>query len=172
MTHVKNGDLQKMSLLFDRYHKRLFGFFWHCNLEMAVCEDLVQTVFYRMIKYRESYNESLSFKTWMFALAKNAVNDEVNRSKKRVLTNEEVGKATTEAGEPDKGIVQKEQKEMLSMALNALPEESRQILLLARFEEMPYREISKMMHISEANVKVRVYRAMRELKEVYLKLDK
>ena len=112
MTHVKKGDLQKMNLLFHRYHKRLYGFFWHNNLDQTICEDLVQTVFYRMIRYRESFDESLTFRTWMFALAKNALADEVKKTKHREHAHQESSRELSTA-DTDKNLQKTERNENL-----------------------------------------------------------
>jgi RNA polymerase sigma factor (sigma-70 family) len=169
MVQVKHGDLDKMSVLFARYNKRLFGFFWHFNLDQTNCEDLVQTVFYRMIRYRSSFDETHSFKTWMFTLARNTLNDDFARIKKREIAYAEVFRGFEESSG---GTDLTEQKLLVTKALNLISPESREILLLARYEELPYKEISVVLGISEANVKVRVHRAMKELKDVYLKLEK
>ena len=44
MNKVKEGDLDKLGLLFERYHKVLFGFFYNLNHNVAISEDLVQNV--------------------------------------------------------------------------------------------------------------------------------
>ena len=68
MLQVKAGDLDKMGLLFERYHRPLFGFLFRMTGQTEASEDMVQTVFYRMLKYRvffrefeEGRNEILSF---------------------------------------------------------------------------------------------------------------
>ena len=50
MLQVKQGKVDKMGLLFERYHRPLFGFFYHLGSDGNTSEDLVQTVFYRMLK--------------------------------------------------------------------------------------------------------------------------
>lgn len=52
MLRVKTGDLSKMGLFFERYHRELFGFLYHISNSPDAGEDMVQTVFYRMLKYR------------------------------------------------------------------------------------------------------------------------
>ena len=54
MLKVKSGDLNRMGLLFERYHRELFGFLYHMSSNADASEDMVQTVFYRMLKYRHT----------------------------------------------------------------------------------------------------------------------
>ena len=84
MLKVKAGDLDKMGLLFERYHRPLFGFLYHTTGQVAHSEDLVQTVFYRMLKYRHTFSGEGEFRTWMFHLARNVVNDAAKKNQRVV----------------------------------------------------------------------------------------
>ncbi|MFC6225414.1 RNA polymerase sigma factor [Hymenobacter artigasi] len=63
MLRVKAGDVDRMGLLFERYHRPLFGFLYHMLGRAAACDDLVQTVFYRMLKYRHTFTGDGEFRT-------------------------------------------------------------------------------------------------------------
>src|ERR1700742_1666571 len=76
MLQVKAGDLERMSLLFERHHRALFGFLFHLTLRREASEDMVQTVFYRMLKYRNSFTEASSFSGWMYHIARNVLKDQ------------------------------------------------------------------------------------------------
>src|ERR1700761_5829392 len=76
MMQVKAGDLERMSMLFARHHRALFGFLFHLTQRREASEDMVQTVFYRMLKYRKSFNETSSFTGWMYHIARNVLKDQ------------------------------------------------------------------------------------------------
>ncbi len=57
MEAVKNGDLQQVSMLFERYHKRIFNFLARMTMDRELAEDLTQNVFLRIMKYRASYRK-------------------------------------------------------------------------------------------------------------------
>jgi RNA polymerase sigma-70 factor (ECF subfamily) len=57
------------------------------------------------------------------------------------------------------------------MAMDRLPEDKREILLLSKFQDKKYKEIGEILGCSEGAVKVKVFRALQELKEVYKKLE-
>ena len=61
MMNVRDGDLDKLGLLYERHKKRLFGFFYNLGNNPSVSEDLVQNVFIRVLKYRKSYTGEGSF---------------------------------------------------------------------------------------------------------------
>jgi RNA polymerase sigma-70 factor (ECF subfamily) len=58
------------------------------------------------------------------------------------------------------------------MAMDRLPDEKREILLLSKYEEKKYKEIGDMLGCSEGAVKVKVFRALQDLKQIYQQLEK
>src|SRR5262245_493083 len=72
MQAVRDGDLAKLGVLFERHHRSLFDFLCRVTGDRAKAEDLVQDVFVRMLKYRATYRDDGRFETWMFHLARNA----------------------------------------------------------------------------------------------------
>jgi RNA polymerase sigma-70 factor (ECF subfamily) len=61
---------------------------------------------------------------------------------------------------------------MLYMAMAKLPEESREILVLSRFQGMKYEQIAQVLGLTVAGVKVKVHRAIKKLKQYYLEIEK
>ena len=75
MLKVKEGDVDKLNLLYKRYSRRFFGFFYGMTNDGATSEDLVQNVFVRMLKYRHTYKETGDFEVWAFQMARNVHHD-------------------------------------------------------------------------------------------------
>ncbi|MCR9063468.1 MAG: RNA polymerase sigma factor [Cytophagales bacterium] len=169
MLGVKAGDIDKMGLLFERHHKQLFGFVYHMTGKVAYSEDLVQTVFYRMLKYRHTFKGDGEFKTWMYHLSRNLIKDTFRKSN-RIDYLDDLSLHTSEmkSENMDDEMERKEESERLHKAVSKLRNDSKEVLVLSKFQEMSYREIADVLKISEANVKVKVHRAMTELKKVYL----
>src|SRR5215831_20695118 len=72
MLAVREGDLTKLGVLFDRHHRPLFDFFARMTGSRTLAEDLVQDVFFRILKYRETFRDESRFKAWMYQIARNA----------------------------------------------------------------------------------------------------
>ena len=81
MIKVKDGHLDSLGLLFARYKRPLFGFFYGMNKDAGLCEDLVQNVFYRILKYRYLFRGDGNFRTWMFHIARNVNHDNFRKDK-------------------------------------------------------------------------------------------
>ena len=84
MLDVRAGDLGKLELLFDRHHRALFRYFLHLTSNRAVSEDLVQEVFFRILKYRHTYRPETRFCAWMFQVGRNVHMDHAVRHKAEV----------------------------------------------------------------------------------------
>lgn len=172
MLQVKDGQVNKMGLLFERYHRPLYGFFYHLNGQPALSEDLVQTVFYRMLKYRHTFNGEGEFRTWMYHLARNAAVDAAKKDKTAKYHDDitdwedKLGGGTT----PDAELHHTQDVALLHQALRHLSEEQREVLVLSRFQEMKYGQIAQVLDTTEGAVKVRVHRALNHLRTIYLKL--
>lgn len=168
MEAVKGGDLQQASVLFDRYHKRLFNFLARMTPDREAAEDLTQNVFLRMLKYRNSYREGAKFQSWIFQVARNVFADHYQEVK-----NNSVMKMETLPDKPEETVPDWEhQEQTLQQSLQRLPAEQRELLVMTRFQHMKYEEVAEIMNTSVANIKVKVHRAINKLREHYFELEK
>jgi RNA polymerase sigma factor (sigma-70 family) len=173
MVEVREGDLDRLGLLFERYKKPLYGFFYGLNREQELSEDLVQNTFLRILKYRHLFRGEGDFRAWMFQIARN-VNNDHHRGKK-IKAKEELEDWQDKLGHNDNRsteMVLADDHQMLSMAMERLPIDKREVLLLSKYQEKKYHEIGEILGCSEGAVKVKVFRALQELKEVYKQLEK
>ncbi|MDN5201778.1 RNA polymerase sigma factor [Fulvivirgaceae bacterium BMA10] len=170
MVKVKNGKLEMLTPLFDRYHKRLYNFFLKLTFSQDVSKDLVQNVFYRIIKYRKTYNAEYKFKTWMYQLARNIFSDHYRGQKAKFSDYSDVANIQVEDTDAVESIVKREKEKALHEALSRLPQEKREVLILSRFQGLKYDEIGKILNCSEGAVKVKVHRAIKHLKDAYFEI--
>jgi RNA polymerase sigma factor (sigma-70 family) len=169
MLQVKAGDLERMSLLFERHHRALFGFLFHLTQRREASEDMVQTVFYRMLKYRNTFTERSNFSGWMYQIARNLLKDQKFGSAgthDQVIEHEEKIAGGVLA---DDRLEQAQSRKQLYDAMSLLSTSDREILLLNRIKELTYAEISQAMGITEGAARVRVSRAVEALKKIFAK---
>jgi RNA polymerase sigma factor (sigma-70 family) len=173
MMKVKAGDLDRMGLLFERYNRKLYGFLFHMTYQREASEDMVQQVFYKMLKYRNSFTGVGEFSHWMYTIARNVLKD---RGKQQWLrakheSVKELADRLPAGTDLAEQLERKQAHAELYHAMGKLGDEHREVLVLCRFQELKHREIADLLAISEGAVKVRVHRAMQELKEIY-KIEK
>jgi RNA polymerase sigma-70 factor (ECF subfamily) len=164
MRDVRDGRTRALATLFERHHARIYRFCLRLTGDRQAAEDLVQDVFMRMLKYRESFRGEMAFEPWMFGIARNACLNHLRRSKLAALENRELGDL------PDEAAPEDERAELVRRALLALPVERREVLVLSRYEFKSYEEIAAVLGCSVGAVKVRAHRALKELRERYLAL--
>jgi RNA polymerase sigma factor (sigma-70 family) len=172
MIRVKHGDLDKLAVLYERYSRALFGFFFKITLDSQASEDLVQTVFFKIIKYRDRYRaEEGSFVTWMFRIAHNANIDHCHSLDRR--RNEvRMGEADVRGdGDPDEDFLKKESSRRIKEALGRLTGEQREVLILSRYQGLKYEEIAEILKCRVGTVKARVFRATEKLRRIYRQLE-
>jgi RNA polymerase sigma factor (sigma-70 family) len=171
MLKVKNGDIGKMGMLYERYHRQLYRFLFNMTRQRELSEDMVQNIFLRMLKYPEGFMGFGEFKMWMYHIARNAVYDHFRKVKRTPahsdLTNYE---ERTEGEQSSDARMEKEEEiKTLETAMGKLSDENRELLILCRFQELKYNEIAKILNTTEGAIKVRVHRALNQLKSNYLK---
>jgi RNA polymerase sigma-70 factor (ECF subfamily) len=172
MEAVKNGDLQRASLLFERYNKRIFNFLARMTMDRVLAEDLTQNVFLRIIKYRNSYKEGLKFQSWVYQVARNVFSDHYQAHKNRFSDFVDVEKISDHMSDHDESGDMDEKEKLLQRSMAMLSEEQRELLVLTRFQHMKYEDVAMIMDTTVANIKVKVHRAIAKLREHYFELEK
>ncbi|MEO1049607.1 MAG: sigma-70 family RNA polymerase sigma factor [Bacteroidota bacterium] len=172
MEAVKHGDLKKASAIFDLYHKRMYNFFVKITLDRELGHDLTQNLFLRLIKYRGSYKEGMKFQSWFFQMARNVYADHFRKTKFMYSDFTDIERLGEYTHGNDEENEQTEREKLLYRSLGKLDEEDRELLVLSRFQKLKYEEISQVMDISVANVKVKVHRAIKKLRDNYFQLEK
>jgi RNA polymerase sigma factor (sigma-70 family) len=166
MLQVRNGEVEMLGVLFDRYQTPLYNFYLKMTQDGVVSEDLVQEVFLRILRYRQSYRPGTAFRTWMYQIARNTRLDQVRKVRpETTLASEPVAASLSDSAQ------QQQEAAMLQLALMQLPEDKREILVLSRFQELKYDEIARLLGCEVGAVKVRVHRALQQLREVFHQLE-
>jgi len=172
MAKVRDGDPEKLGLLYERYKRPLLGFFVGMVRDKELSEDLVQNTFMRILKYKHLFRGDGDFRTWMYHIARNVKNDHFRKNK---ITHEKVEKWEDKI--KDEGNLMQEwqsddEQRMLAIAMDKLPEDKREILFLSKYQEKKYKEIGEILGCTEGTVKVKVFRALQDLKAIYQQVEK
>ena len=167
MRAVRDGDVSQLGALFERYHARLFAFLYRMTGRRAAAEDLVQDVFVRVLKYRATFRDEGRFDTWIFRIARNA---RVDHFRHLVPEDPFEGHMFDRASpEPDPGarLERLRDHQRLECTLARLRDDRRELIVLARYEAMPHDQIAEILGIEVGAVKVRLHRAIAELRDLF-----
>ena len=174
MIAVRAGDIRQLGQLFERYHKPLYGFFVRLTNQVSASEDLVQIVFYRILKYRHTYRDEGRFSAWIYHLARKVAADHFrkNASTPAPIDPTDLHDRPDSAPQPSEQASTSEDVAFLRTALARLPLEHREVLVLSRLQHLEHKEIARLLDCSVGAVKVRAHRALKELRDVYFKIRK
>jgi RNA polymerase sigma factor (sigma-70 family) len=136
--------------------------------DRSVSEDLVQEVFLRILKYRHSYHPETPFRAWMYQIARNARVDHFRKKRPETPLEPEMAPAVV----PNDLTQEQQQAELLHRALLELTEDKREVLVLSRFQGLKYEQIAEVMDCEVNTVKVRVHRALHDLREIYQAMER
>jgi len=178
MLDVKAGDEQSFALLLHRYRTPLVNFLYRMVRNREQAEDLAQEVFIRVYRARADYVPSAKFTTWLFRiatnLALNSIRDtrhqrmEVSLDAPVTVDSEEGDERPLDVAEKNPNIeqhlVQEAQRDMIRHAIDKLPEKQRAAVLLHKYEDLDYGEISKILSCSESALKSLLFRAYETLR--------
>jgi RNA polymerase sigma-70 factor, ECF subfamily len=178
MLDVKAGDEQSFALLLHRYRGPLVNFLYRMVRNREQAEDLAQEAFLRVYRAREDYIPSAKFTTWLFRiatnLALNSVRDnryqrmEISLDAPVTMDAEEGDEKTMDIAEkhPDieQHLIEEARRKMIRQAIEKLPEKQRAAVLLHKYQELDYGEISKILECSESALKSLLFRAYQTLR--------
>jgi RNA polymerase sigma-70 factor (ECF subfamily) len=170
MHAVRKGDVAKLGLLFERYHRPLFDFLARMTGNAAVAEDLVQDVFVRVLKYRATWRDEGRFETWLFRIARNARADYFRGRSLDEPIDEAAGQASHAPLAIDT-LARDREVARLQQALMLLREDKRELIVLARYRGMKLEEIADLLGVEVGTVKVRMHRAVKDLRDIFLRLN-
>ena len=170
MQKVKEGDLDSLAPLFEKYHVKLYNFFLRLTRNRDVSKDLTQNVFKRILSYRESYDSQQKFKSWMYQIARNVHLKYYQENKLLISDYQETEKIEKDGKSALEEMDFETKKKTLYEALEQLSPEQKEIIELSRFQGLKYQEISEITGNSITAIKVKVHRAMHKLRELYFEL--
>jgi RNA polymerase sigma factor (sigma-70 family) len=171
MEMVRDGKVEKLAVLFERYQTMLYNFFLRLTGNRAASEDLVQEVFIRILKYRAGYQGENRFVVWMFQIARNAHVDFLRKRKGDVALDDQFAEAPSQELLPEARFEADQEAALVRRALDQLPPKKRELLVLFRFQNLKLREIAELLDVQVGTVKVQVHRALRDLGRIYIELQ-
>ena len=171
MREVREGDVGKLEVLFDRHYTGLLRYFQYLTSNRTLSEDLAQEVFFRILKYRHTYQPDGNFRPWLYQIARHVYAGQLGKRNPEVAMPEEIREISGAAIPPDREFQKKQETLILRRALAAMPGEKREVLIMSRFLELKYEEIAAVLECEVGTVKQRVYRAMRDLSDRFFALS-
>ena len=153
-------DIEKFNRVYDSAFPVLMRISHHMTGNTAISEEICQEAFIRYLERIEKFPDDKQSTYWLIRVVKNlTLNFEKRKLReqkayKEYMMEPEINKETGETA-----YLRDEAQKFVQQLLDKLPEKLKTALVLREYGDLSYKEIGQILHITEANVKVRVFRA-------------
>lgn len=162
---AQRGNRDALCELVTLYDRPLYGYFIGLCRNKADSEDLTQETLLKMVTHIEKYRAltSAKFSTWLFRIAHNVFIDSLRRKKPTELLEETILSTDDVEGE----FLTRLNAQFLRKAIEKLPADMREMVILRYFAHHSYKEIAQVLDIQEKRVKWKLHDALEKLKQAY-----
>ena len=150
---------------------KLFRLALRITLDRAEAEDVVQDTMIRVWNKRDEWQQFESVEAYCLIVAKNLA---IDRSQKKDAQNVELSPEMSEEADtsgPYDRLVNNERMKIIHRLIDELPEKQRLIMQLRDIEGESYKDIAKVLQLTEEQVKVNLFRARQKVKQRYIEID-
>ncbi len=161
---VREGDTDSFGELVMKYEDFVFALILGLVHSEDTAKDVAQEVFLRAYRGIRRFELKSSFKTWLYRIAYNTSISHLNRekAKKRIDNEQALEPAFDTRGRQSLRLT-------LEKLIGLLKPDHRSVIILHYYDDLRYEEIAEVMDCPIGTVKIRLYRAKRELKKLWAK---
>lgn len=171
---VLKGDQERFGDLVERYQGRLVNYLSRLLRSLQEAEDLAQEVFFKLYQALDRYDPRYKFSTWLFRVAQNAAIDQIRKRRLQLVSMDHQRAADETLGtwefpghdpSPYADLRNRERGEAIQEAIDALPWDYRELIVLRHFGELSYEEIAQLKEMPLGTVKNKLFRGRQLMKE-------
>jgi RNA polymerase sigma-70 factor (ECF subfamily) len=172
---VLGGAQERFAELVERYQGRLVNYLFRLVRDLEEAHDLAQEVFVKVYYALDRFDPSYRFSTWLFRVAQNAAIDQIRRRRLKLVS---INRPAEDGGEeghewelpslapgPYGDVRNQERGTAIQTAIDALPWEYRELIVLRHFGELSYEDIAQLKAMPLGTVKNKLFRARQLLKD-------
>jgi RNA polymerase sigma-70 factor, ECF subfamily len=178
MVRYQRGDRQSFALLVKRHHKPLYNFVFRQLRQPSAAEDVTQEVFVRVVQNASEFKHEARFSTWVYTIARNLCIDQLRKAQHRrhpsldqpLGPGDDARSLGDSLADPrpqasaERSASALQMTAMLVQAVDALPEDQREVFLLREIACLPFKEIAVVTGVAENTVKSRMRYALDRLR--------
>lgn len=165
------GDDAAFEELVRRYYEQVYLFLARFMGQKEVAEDLTQEIFIKVHWSADTFDPTRRFRPWLFAIAANKARDTIRAAGRTVRTvsiqidrdgetHTLIDKLPAEHTPPAAELIRQETSERVKAIVRTLPDALREVLVLAYYQHLQYKEIAEIVGIPLGTVKSRLHKAV------------
>lgn len=185
LERLRAGERDLFGALVRRYERELFGYLRRYLGDDDLADDVFQNTFVQVYRKIKQYEPGRPARPWLYAIATNQAIDALRRRNRRADQRADAVTAPDEDGQarplfellpaagdqPPDAADRAEQRERVRAAVQRLPDLLRQVVLLAYFQGLKYRDVAEALDIPVGTVKSRLHAALAKLTEDWTAAD-
>jgi RNA polymerase sigma-70 factor (ECF subfamily) len=178
MVRYQRGERAAFAELVRRHSRPIYNFVLRQLRVPSLAEDVTQDVFMRLVQNAAEFKHEARFLTWLYAIARNLCIDQLRKlshrrhaSLEQPTSNDDARALGESIADPTPGAstersaVSSEVRSSIVKAVDALPEDQREVFLLREVANLPFRDIAEITGAPENTVKSRMRYALDRLKD-------
>lgn len=172
---VLNGDTQAFRGLVEQYQGRIYNIIYGMVHNRDDAMELTQDTFLKAFRKLNSFNLDSKFYTWLCRIAVNTAIDHIRKMRHRQTSEFDENIGNFHDGSlhddhysqnPESAAMNSELRSQIIKAVDELPEEQKQILILKEIDGLSYKEIATVVGVAQGTVMSRLYYARKKLQEI------
>jgi RNA polymerase sigma-70 factor (ECF subfamily) len=164
VNRCKKGDMKAFSHIYSSYAKRIYDYIYYKTFHRETAEDITSHTFMKALENITGFDPGQgNISSWLYAIARNAVTDHYRKAKKSVNIDDIWDLAGND--DPEVDAINQEAFDTIQDFLKSLTPDKRSIIIMRVWQDMSYKEISRIMGKTEAQCKMTFYRAIEKMKQ-------
>lgn len=164
INEIQNGDYEAFGTLVRRYENFTYTLVRSLAGNDESARDITQEVFLRAYRSIRRFEQRSSFKTWLYRISYNTALAHISREKKTAQREEIAASDRIDESYKNQSV-----RIALDRIIGRLKPEYRAVIILYYYEDLKYEEIAEALDCPVGTVKIRLYRAKYELKQLWSK---
>jgi RNA polymerase sigma-70 factor (ECF subfamily) len=164
------GDSEQYALLVDKYKAMAYNIAYRIVGDADIAKDMAQESFISAYASLKRFKYGSKFSSWLYRIVVNKCKDHLRAERDKVDVDEISDIAPSKERTPEQTVSSRQTGDVIQQALNSLPDEYRDVIVLKHIEELGYREISDILGVSVNALKVRAHRGREMLRELLEKM--
>jgi RNA polymerase sigma-70 factor (ECF subfamily) len=163
---VLDGNTSSFTHLVDKYKNMVYTVVYRILRQHEDAEEIAQDTFIKAFNNLQSFEGNSKFSTWIYTIAYRSAISKTRLKKVDTVTEDFLLDSSIDGSVPQlEELEAEEQSKYVKEAIEALPEVDGVIVTLYYMDDMNIQEISEITTLSESNIKVKLFRARKQLKE-------
>jgi RNA polymerase sigma-70 factor (ECF subfamily) len=182
LTQFCLGQMEAFGALVKRYEKELFGYLHRYLGDKSLADDVFQNTFLQLYTKVGTYDAGKPVRPWLYTIATHQAIDALRRNGRHPAVSLDQGKSQADADgqlsrlvelveargpSPLEQLQGEERRQQVRQSVDRLPDFLRQVVILAYYQGLKYREIAEILDVPVGTVKSRLHAALVRLQALW-----